>query len=448
MEDAERINRPGAIFALTWPIFVEMLLQLLIGNVDQLMVGGYSQNAVGAVSNANQLINFLLVLFQVVSTSSTILISQYIGAGNREKANEIYSLAVAVNFVVGVAVSLLLVIGCRTIFIWMNVPAELLEDCCRYARVIGSFLFLPSLYLTFTAFLRSNAMTKVTMAVSFLMNVMNIGLNFLLVFGRLGLPALGVTGAAISSTVSRMIGLIVIFCLFRRAVGVPISVKKLRPFPKDNLKRMLHIGIPTAGESMSYSLSQVCVQSICNLFAVYVITTRVYASFIAQLGYLFSVSLAIATQIVVGHLMGARKIEEVNRRVMTTLRTGTLVSFLFAVLLFLLAEPLFRCFTSDPAILTLGKRVLMVDMVLEIGRAVNMTLVNALQAAGDVRFPIYLSILVVWSVAVGGGYLLGVVAGWGLVGLWAAMAADECSRGVALLIRWRRGAWKTKNLIA
>lgn len=447
MRDAEQINRPGAVIALTWPIFVEMALQLLIGNVDQIMVGFYRPDSVGAVSNANQLINFLLVLFQVISTASTILIAQYIGAGSREKAEDIYSLAVAINFLFSSFVSLLLVFGCRTIFIRMNVPVELLEDTCRYAQIVGAGIFVPALYMTFTAFLRSNAKTQLTMLVSLMINVLNILGNLVLISGRFGLPAFGVAGAAISSTASRFAGLLVIAALFRRFVGARLSLGRLRPFPREHLRRMLYVGVPAAGESMSYNLSQVCIQSICNLFAVRAINARVYAGFYAAIGYLFAMSLSMATQIVVGYLMGARMIPETDRRVMSTMKTGMAVSFCNAVMLRMFADPLLRLLTSDPGVIQLCKQVLTVEIVLEIGRAVNMTLVSALQAAGDVRFPIYLSIVVVWSVAVGGSYLLGVTAGWGLVGLWCCMAMDECSRAVFLFIRWKRGIWKNRNLI-
>lgn len=448
MQDAENINKRSAVIALTWPIFIEMFLQMLINNVDQVMVGWYSPDASGAVSNANQLMNFLIVLFEVVSTASTILVSQYIGSGNREKADEIYSLALFINFLLSVLVSAGLFFGSRTIFTWMNVPPKLMEDSCRYISVIGSFMFLPALYFAFSSFLRSNAMTKVTMLVSFIINVCNIGGNYLLIYGNLGFPALGVQGAAISSTVSRLIGLITIAVLFRKFVGVRLSFRQLRPFPREHLRRILRIGVPSAGENMSYNFSQVCIQSICNLFAIYAINTRVYINVLASCGYLFALSVSMAAQIVVGYLMGARKIPETHRRVMATLKMGACVSFAMAVLAWLFAEPLLRLFSSDPQVIALGRQILTVELLLEISRAINMTLVFALQAAGDVRFPIYLSVVVVWSVAVAGGYLLGVTAGLGLLGVWIAMAADETIRAVVLLIRWKGGKWQTKNLIA
>lgn len=448
MRDINFIEKRGTIFSITWPIFVELVLQMLVGNADQLMVSRYSQSAVGAISNANQMISLLILFFNVVSMASTILITQYIGAEKPELAEKIYSLSLFVNLLAGLAVSGLLLFASRPIYTFMKVPAELMEQTCRYSSIVGGGMVFQSLYVTFIAFFRSNAMMKVTMFVSIILNVVNIGGNFILINGFGRIPPLGVTGAAISSDLSRLIGLVVIVFLFRRLVGAKLSLDALRPFPLIQLKKLMCIGIPGGGESISYNLSQLAVQAMCNLLPVFVINTKAFAGTFAMISYIFASAIAQATQVVVGYLMGARRTEETNRRVMATLRLALVTSFLISVLLYLFSDGLFRLFTSDPEVIQLGKKILAIEMILEIGRAMNIVLVGTLQASGDIRFPIYVSIVDVWLVAVGLGYLLGIYAGWGLCGIWTAMAADECIRGIILLIRWKQGKWKTKNLLA
>lgn len=448
MRDFETFGGRSSVFSITWPIFVELVLQMLVGNADQMMVSRYSSTAVGAIGNANQMIGLLILFFNVVSMASTILITQYIGAGKREEAEGIYALSLSVNLLAGLFVSALLIFGSRTIYTWMQVPAALMEETCRYSSIIGAGMVLQSLYVTFIAFFRSNAMMKVTMFVSVIINVVNIGGNYLLINGAGPIPALGVTGAAISSGLSRLIGLCVIVALFRRLIGTRISLRSLRPFPFGQLRRLLRIGIPGGGEAISYNLSQLAIQAMCNLFPVFVINTRAFANTFAMIAYVFASAISQATQVMVGYLMGARRADDTDRRVMSTLRLAVLVTFLLAVLLYLCGGPLFGLFTDDDAVIRLGKQILAIEMVLEIGRAANIVLVGALQAAGDIRFPIYVSIADVWAVAVGAGWLLGISAGWGLAGVWAAMAADECIRGAILFIRWRRGKWRTRNLLA
>ncbi|MVB12786.1 putative FMN/FAD exporter YeeO [Caprobacter fermentans] len=448
MQELEFTGRRGFVFSITWPIFVELVLQMLVGNADQMMVSRYSQSAVGAVSNANQMIGLLILFFNVVSMASTILITQYIGAGKPERAEEIYSLSLFVNLLAGLGVSGLLMFCSRPIYTLMKVPGELMDQTCLYSSIVGGGMVFQSLYVTFIAFFRSNAMMKVTMFVSAVLNLANIGGNFILINGFWGIPALGVAGAAISSDISRLIGLFVIVLLFRRLVGARISMRALRPFPLGQLNRLLRIGLPSGGESISYNLSQLAIQAMCNLFPVFVINTKAYAGTFAMITYIFASAISQATQIMVGYLMGACRAEDANRRVMATLKLAVAVSFLISVLLYFGSDRLFGLFTDDADVIRLGRRILAVEMILEIGRAINIVLVGALQAAGDIRFPIYVSVIGVWFVAVGAGYLLGVWGGWGLSGMWAAMAADECIRGAVLLIRWRRGKWRSRNLLA
>ena len=112
------------------------------------------------------------------------------------------------------------------------------------------------------------------------------------------------------------------------------------------------------------------------------------------------------------------------------------------MLLYLNADAVLSIFTSSPEIHALGRKILFIEIFLEIGRAVNMSMVMALNAAGDVKFPITVGIIFMWSVAVAGSWLLGVHWGWGLVGIWIAMMCDECIRALLFLIRWKQGVWR------
>lgn len=232
MEQATVLRRrqPG-ILSLTWPIFIELLLQMLVGNADQVMVGHFDPNGVGAIGNANQITNLVLLVFSVISTASTILISRYLGAEDKRRVNETYTLSLLVNAIFGLAVGAILIALCGPIFTLMQVPAEILERSCLYLRIICGGMVFQAVYLTFTAFFRSNQMMKESMIVAVVMNLLNIGGNAVLIGGAFGLPALGVAGAALSSDISRVVGVILIAVLFRRKFGSVLSLKLLRPSP-------------------------------------------------------------------------------------------------------------------------------------------------------------------------------------------------------------------------
>lgn len=448
MQNYEQVKSRAYLLKLTWPIFLELLLQMLVSNVDQVMVSRSSSTASAAIGNANVVTTLLLISFSVINMASTILITQYMGSGNRSDVAETYTVATVANIVFGVFVSLLLLFGSGGLFSLMQVKPEIMPESCLYLQIIGGGMIFQAIYLTFSSFLRCNALTRESMFISIIINVVNIGVNLLLINGAFGvIPAMGVAGAAIASDFSRLVGCLLIIYIFHRNVQEHLSIKHLRPFPMHRLKRLLKIGIPSGGESVSYNLSQLFIQATCNILPLYIVTSRVYCNIFATLSYVFSMSIGQANQIVVGYLMGGRHLEDTNKRVMSTLGSACIISFIVSLLIYLGCEPLFGFLTNDPEVLSMCKTIMLIDIVLEQGRAGNIVLYRALQATGDIRFPIIVGVVVVWIVAVGGSFLFGIVLGWGLPGIWIAMTADECIRAVIAFFRWRQGTWRQTQVI-
>ena len=435
------------LFALTWPIFIELVLQMLMGNIDQIMISKYSQTGVAAVGNANQILNFLVLAFNVLCVASIILITQHKGAHQEGEVEKIYSLSIMTNLVVSGSISLIIFVFGRTFFRMMSVPADVLDEATIYMMLTGGFIFLQSLSLTYSALLRSNHRMKESMVAAVTMNILNIIGNAALINGIGPIPPLGVAGVAISTTVSRVIGVLLMARMFKKYVGVPISFKKLKPFPTTLFKKLLGIGLPSAGENFAYSLSQIVIMSFINLFGTTTITVKVYSSMLAMVTYILTSAIAQATQVIIGHMLGARQVEETDKRVWKTLRISMLSSFVASLILLLFSDFFFSLFTSSPEVLKMGKTILFIDLFLEQGRAVNICFVRCLQTAGDIKFPVTLGIFSTWIIAVGLAYILGVVMNLGLAGIWLAMMTDELFRGVVFILRWRKGGWKKINLV-
>ncbi len=432
---------------MTWPIFFELVLQMLVGNADQFMISRYSQTAVAAIGNSNQVLNVLLLSFGVVNTATVILFSQYKGAGQQEKMNQVASLALLTNMILGLLIGVILVAAKNRIFTWMQVPADAFDEACKYMDIVGSCLVLPALFMTFSAIFRSNGWLKEALGISAVMNVLNITGNALLIHGFGPLPALGLSGVAYSSNFARFAGILLFIWLLRRRRQLGISVAYLNPFPWAQEKRLLSIGLPAGGDSLSYTSAQVCILRMINTFGTPVVAAGIYSKMFANLSFLYSLALAQASQILVGYRIGGGEKDRVDKQVTKTAALAVMISCTMSVIMFLLSEQLFSLFTKDPQVIALGRKIMLIDIPLEAGRAVNMVMVRSLQAAGDIRFPVVSGILCVWLVEVTGCYLFGVRAGYGLVGIWAVMAFDEVFRAVIYLWRWRQGLWRQRSLI-
>lgn len=435
------MNNKGLLFKLTWPIFIELVLQMLVGNVDQMMMSQYSENAVASIGNVNTIMNFVTITFSIVTMAITIMVTQYLGSKNKEKVSEIYTVGIFINLIFSVLISAGLFFGSEALFHALKMPVELHADAKIYLNIVGGLVFLQALFMSFSAIFRSNGLMKQGMHISVVVNVLNIIGNASL------LPSLGIMGIAISSVFSRFIGVILVYRLFVRRIEGELHVKYLRPFPKETSKQLLRIGLPAGGESVMYNLSQMVILTCVNLLGTAVITARVYANMIAWLSYLYSSAVGQANQIIIGHLVGAQQEDEAYERSLKTLRPAMLVTLVISTLVFLLSDQIFGLFTKNPEILSLLKTITFIEIFLELGRAVNIVLVRGMQASGDTHYPVYISILSMWGVATLLSYMFGIVLGWGLIGVWLAMALDECLRAIIFYIRWKRGGWRGKAVI-
>lgn len=432
------------VFKMSIPIFIEMFLQLLVGNIDQVMVSQYSQGSVAAIGNSNQIINIVIIFLNVMCIATTILVSQYIGSGKREQVSEVCTVSVSFIVFISLIISTILMFFSRSIFTALNVPADILDETCTYMRIIGGFIVIQGLYLTIAAALRSYKLMNDVMIASVIMNILNIIGNAILINGLFGMPRLGIKGAAISTNISKLVGLIIVIGILIKKTDARIKLRYLKPFPKNTLKQMLRIGLPTAGEELSYSFSQMVILMFVNLFGTAVIATKVYASMLANVAYVYTIALSAATQIVIGYFIGADRTDKIEGRVWSTMRISILVSLCITVLIYLNSNFIFGIFTDNIEVITLGKKIMFIELILEVGRAINIVMVRCLLAIGDVYVPAATTFVFAWVIAVGFSYILGVKMEMGLIGIWIAMCMDECIRAVVFSIRFRTGGWKKR----
>ncbi|WP_332630369.1 MATE family efflux transporter [Halalkalibacter flavus] len=438
----KQTKRNLTLFAITWPIFIEIMLHMIMGNADTLMLSQYSDDAVAAVGVSNQLMSVIIVMFGFIATGTSILIAQLLGAKKEKKASQLAVVSLAANVVIGLLLSIILLFFSETFLRLMSLPKELMDSAVTYLRIVGGFAFIQALIMTIGAIIRSHGFTRDAMYVTVGMNIVNIFGNYVLIFGAFGFPVLGVTGVAIATVFSRSIGVIVLLYLLYKRLDGKLPFSFLRTFPKLEVKSLLKIGIPTAGEHLSYTGSQLVITYFIATMGTEALTTKVYAQNIMMFILLFSVALGQGTQIIIGHQVGANKIEEAYKRCIRSLKIAITVSATMAILFYFLSRPIFSIFTSNESIIGLGSLLLLLTIILEPGKAFNLVVINSLRAAGDVRFPVYMGILSMWGVSVTISYTLGIYFGLGLIGVWIAFTLDEWLRGLLMLWRWRGRKWQ------
>lgn len=450
MENKQKTSKAAkmTLFALTWPIFIEILLHMLMGNADTLMLSQYDDNAVAAVGVANQIMSIIIVMFGFVAMGTSILIAQLIGAKQTDKAGNISVVSIVANLFFGLVLSAILVFLGRPILELMNIPEELMAPSLIYLQIVGGFSFVQSVIMTLGAIIKSYGFTKDAMIVTLGMNILNVIGNYVFIFGAFGAPVLGVTGVAISTAVSRGLGLVVLFFLvYKRVNGdLPWSYLVVK-FPKEELKQLLKIGIPSAGEHLSYNLSQMVITVFIASMGTVALTTRVYVFNIIMFAFLFSIAIGQGTQILIGYLIGEGKVKEAYIRCLKSLwiAMGTTVFIMIIIVFF--KDILLRIFTDNPDIIYLGGILIIMSLILEPGRAFNIIVISALRSAGDVKYPVYIGILSMWGVAVAVSYTAGIIFGLGLIGVWLGFILDEWLRGLLMLRRWKSQKWVSMSFV-
>lgn len=429
------------LFHMTWPIFLEAVLFSIIGSVDTLMVSSYSDNAVGALGSVNQMLSLFQVLSNIITTGTGILCAQYIGAGKTSEEKKPLILgALLVNTVLGALFSIAALAGSEILLTIMRVPTEQYDFAKTYLSIVGGFLIVQMISMTFNVVIRSHGKTRSTMVFSILMNLINVLLNYMLINGHWGAPAMGVAGAAIATVVSKcvacIIGGVYLFGFVVKGMGLRSNWTDIRT----SIGKVLALGAPAAGEQISYTLSKIVVMGMVNGLGPVAANTYSYVNIIVSYVYLFSMAIGQSTSIMVGWETGKKNYDNAKKICNFSLNCSFFIALGVLGVLCLLRRPVMGIFTDDSAILTLGSAVILADFVLEAGRSRNLVLVNALRAAGDVKFPLYIGLFSMWAFSVGASWLL-VKLGWGLVGIWIGLGLDECFRAVGTQIRWHRGAW-------
>ena len=285
------------------------------------------------------------------------------------------------------------------------------------------------------------------MYVTAIMNILNAVLDTAFVLGLFGLPSLGVRGVAIATTLARVAGICILCFLLFKGVESPSIFALLKPFPKQEAKKILLVGIPSAFETINYNVAQLVVTSIIfHFLSDNDFIAKTYFSNIVIFFYIFSNSIAQAAQILVGYHIGNGDTDSADRVCMHSLKVSLLIAMSISIGALFVRQYLMMVFTTDPVIVQIGASLFFIDLFVELGRTFNIVVINGLRGAGDTVFPSVVAVFSMWLVATLGAFILAVPMGLGLPGIWIAFAADECLRGLLMQLRWKSGKWQTKSL--
>lgn len=420
------------------PFFLEMFLMNFMGTVNTFMLSFFSDDAVAAVGTASQFSGMIATFYAVIGTGASIVISHNLGANEKKPAADAAVSALIFGGLFSLAVSLAASAFARPFMTLMHIEGAILDDAETYFKICMRYSFLGALFSIISSIFKSYGKPRISVGVSLGMNLLNALLNYLVIFQPFRFPLHGVSGIAWCNNISRAAGLLVMFALLGRllhGLGFGLDLRHSFTHCLKMIFPVLKVGIPGGISSLSYNISQTVTTSIIAIVGMTAISTKIYVSNLVFYVYVLGMSLGLSTSLMIGWLSGAGKFEQAYRLNLQNLKITLVLNVTLSLLLFLFGRPLLSLFTSDPEILRAGSTLLLLDIFVELFRGFNHIEENSLRGAGDVVFPMVVSICSCWMISVLLSYLLGVKAGLGLNGCWIAFALDEAFRGVNYFFR-------------
>lgn len=389
----------------------------------------------------------MIISYMIVASGSAILIGQNLGAGQKDEARSYSESGILLMLIFAIAVSLLFFFASDAIVSLYGMAPVPEAYAKGYLLIVGSLSVGMALSIGFSTILRAYGYSKSPMMIQLMAGVINGLGNFAALFGPFGLPVTGVTGVAFATVASQLISAFVAYRLIR-SHHIPFSFRCIFRTELKRLKDILKLGLPNAGEGMSYNLAQVSIMFFIAQLGTMALAAATIVQTLQRLIFAYAMAMGNGSQILSSYMVGQNRKEELRKNVHRYWLLGIAVSFSLTALIYSLRAPLAAFFSDDPQTQQLIGAVLLVSFYLETGRAVNLIVISALKGAGDVVFPVKIGIVSMWGIGVFLAWLLGLHWGFGLIGVWFAVGTDEWTRALIVIVRWHRGRWMSKSRVS
>lgn len=434
------------VLKLAIPIMIEQTFVMLLGTFNTMMAGHIGEEAVSAIGMVDSINNMFISFFAALSVGATVVVAQQIGQEKPKKANETAKQAIISGVIVALTITILLWIFRLQLINKLYGSAEELVKVNAKLYLEFTLLTYPFIAIEQIAngILRGCGDTKTPMKITMFMNVINIILGYVLIFGLdfLNIPSFGITGAALAIAIARLVGTLLIMIVLFRGSKI-IKLKKIFPFKFDFKiqKDIFNIGIPAGMEQVIFNTGKLIVQ----VFIVTMGTTSIAANAIGNsIAIIINVpgnALCLAATTLVGQYVGRDDIKGAKNTLIYLVKFGTIALVTLGILFIPIAPWLSSLYTDSQEVINLSSKLIATNGIALIAWSMSFILSSGLKGVGDTRYTMLTAFIGMWIFRVFIGYILGIVLNVGLVGIWIAMYIDWFVRGTMYCVRLKGNKW-------
>lgn len=439
-------GRLTVISTIFFPVLIETSLSSLYNVIDMMMVGKYDPNGLAAIGLTSNPLSIFLSIFSAINVGTTTLVAWNVGAKKKKDAQDVIKISLILNLVSGLVMTVFGALMAEPIVRFMGAEEDVHKLAVDYYNILVMGTTFQALTYSVTASMRGAGYSKVPMMYNTFSNLLNVAGNYILIYGKLGFKPMGVIGAGYSTLISRIICCLwaLAYVFWSKDTDLTLCHKYGKfKFMWRRVVQILRIGIPSAVETLILNCGSMLYVKIVNMLGTTVISAHQICSSISGLTSAPSTALSVTANTVIGQFIGAHEFDNARRYKTYMCKISLGVSLAMAAVVSIFARQIVGFYTEpgEEYIIKLATSVFYIVAVQYITGYLNGVVMGALRAAGDTQFALYLNAGTLFLVRIPLAYLLGIVLGFGLVGIWTSLLINSWFNFVLINRRYKSEKW-------
>ena len=429
---------------MAWPAVLESFFTAFAGLVDSLMVSSLGSSAVAAVGLTTQPKMVGLALFFAANVSISALVARRKGEGNKEGANGI--LATFLVFILGAAalISVLAVVFADPVIRLCGSESDTHRDAVQYFQIVMGGMIFNCVQMGVNAAQRGAGNTRITMRTNLVSNTINILLNYLLIQGHMGFPALGIRGAALATVSGTVVaGFMSLWSIRKEENFVSLAYilkQKIRP-GMAAMRQIIHVGYSVFAEQLLMRIGFMMTSLMAASQGTFAMAAHQVGMNVMSLSFSFGDGLQATAVALIGYSLGAGDPPKAREYGAICRMLGGCVSVVLAVAYFFGGGWLYGLFFEEAEIIATGVQIMRIIIFVVLLQIAQVIYMGCLRGAGDTLYTAIASTISVTVIRTAGSWVFGDVLHWGIAGIWMGVVADQLSRFLFASIRFKRGKW-------
>jgi MATE family multidrug resistance protein len=439
---------------LAAPVMLGMLGHTFVGFIDNVMVGQLGTAELAAVSLGNSFMYIAMSVGIGFSTAITPLIAEADAEGDFEKRKSSFKHGLFLCTIIGITV-FLLVLACIPLMHHMDQPQEVVKLAVPYLKFVAASLIPLVIFQGFKQFSDGMSMTRYPMYATLIANVMNVILNYLLIFGKLGFPQLGIVGAAYGTLISRVLMVLFLWYILKNNVKSKNYLHQIKIFVLDKvmIKKLIDLGAPSAMQMFFEVAIFTAAIWLSGLLGKNPQAANQIAINLASMTFMVAIGLSVASMIRVGNQKGLKNYKELRRIAFSIFLLAAIFASFFCIMFFALHDQLPKLYldlddisnlVDNNQVVSIASKLLILAAIFQLSDSMQVVILGALRGLQDVKIPTIITFIAYWIIGFPISYFLGKEEAYGSLGIWLGLLAGLTSAAIMLYIRFN---YLTKKLI-